>query len=167
MLDFYRPTTEKQKPTDLNVLLENTLALVHKRLQHSHIHVHTELDPGLAPVYAVPDHIKQVMLNLVLNALEAMPHGGDLTIKTSQPSAGWVDLTVRDTGPGIESDDMAHLFEPFYTTKPRGTGLGLSISYDLVARHGGQILVDSIPGKGTAFTVHLPAYKGKQAWKRT
>jgi two-component system NtrC family sensor kinase len=167
MLDFHRPAAETQEPTDLHALLETTLALVNKRLQHSHVRVRTRLAPDLAPVYAVPDHVKQVLLNLILNAMEAMPEGGVLEIQTSQPSAEWIDLAVQDSGAGIAAQDIVHLFEPFYTTKSRGTGLGLSISYDLVARNGGQILVESTPGKGSTFTVHLPAHKGTRKWKET
>ena len=166
MLDFYQPATEAQEPTDLNLLIENTLALVHKRLQHSHIRVQVDLAPHLSPIYAVPDHIKQVLLNLILNAIEAMPDGGDLGIRTTQADLEWVHMAIRDTGIGIEPDGMANLFEPFYTSKPHGTGLGLSVSYDLIARHRGQILVDSTPGRGTTFTLHLPAHRGTQTWNK-
>jgi signal transduction histidine kinase len=166
MLDFHQPATDTQEPTDLNALIENTLALVHKRLQHSHIGVRTELAPRLPAIHAVPDHIKQVLLNLVLNAMEAMPDGGTLEIRTTQATPEWIDMAIQDNGVGIEPAEIAHLFEPFYTTKPRGTGLGLSVSYDLIARHGGQILVDSAPGNGTTFTVHLPAHRESRTWNK-
>jgi two-component system NtrC family sensor kinase len=166
MLDFHRPATEAQEPTDLNALIENTLALVHKRLQHSHVRVRTELSPDIVSINTIRDHIRQVVLNLILNAIEAMPEGGTLKIRTSHASPEWVAMQVQDNGVGIEPDDMAHLFEPFYTSKPHGTGLGLSVSYDLVSRHGGQILVDSTPGEGTTFTVRLPIHKGTGIWKK-
>jgi two-component system NtrC family sensor kinase len=160
MLDFHQIKPEKQESTDLDILIQNTRDRVNKRLQHSHIQVQTELASDLASVYAVRDHIKQVLLNLILNAMEAMPDGGVLKIRTMQSDSEWVNLAIQDNGTGIEPENMAHLFEPFYTTKPQGTGLGLSVSYDLVARQGGQLLVDSTPGEGTTFTIHLPAYRG-------
>jgi two-component system NtrC family sensor kinase len=165
MLSFHQPTTDAQEPTDVNDLIENILALVHKRLQHSKVAVETELAADLPTVYAVRDHIKQVLLNLFLNALEAMPQGGTLQIRTASADRRWVTVAIQDNGMGIQPQDVAHLFDPFYTTKPKGTGLGLSISYDIVAQHGGEILVDSEPGKGATFTIRLPAQKGAKAWK--
>jgi signal transduction histidine kinase len=149
-------------------LIGNVLALAHKRLQHSSIDVQTELAPDLPQIQAVGDHIKQVLLNLFLNALEAMPGGGTLQVRTSSrhPVEKWVNISIQDDGVGIGPEDLAHLFEPFYTTKPSGTGLGLSISYDIVAQHGGQILVDSEPGHGTTFTIQLPTSPGAFRWKQ-
>jgi two-component system NtrC family sensor kinase len=165
MLSFHQPTTDAKEPTDVNDLIESTLALVHKRLQHSKVAVETELATDLPTVHAVRDHIKQVLLNLFLNALEAMPQGGTLRIQTAHAGHRWVTVAIEDSGVGIQPENIAHLFDPFYTTKPRGTGLGLSISYDIVAQHGGEILVDSEPSKGTTFTIRLPSQKGAKAWK--
>ena len=119
-------------------------------------------------IQAVGDHIKQVLLNLFLNALEAMPQGGTLQVRTKSllPEDKGVIISIQDNGVGMGPEDLAHLFEPFYTTKPSGTGLGLSISYDIVAQHGGEILVDSEPGQGTTFTIRLPTSTGAQAWNK-
>jgi signal transduction histidine kinase len=146
-------------------LIDNILALVHKRLQHSKVTVETDLASDMPTVYTVRDHIKQVLLNLFLNALEAMPQGGILRIRTANDTPKWVTVAIQDNGIGIQPENVTHLFDPFYTTKPKGTGLGLSISYDIVAQHGGEILVDSEPGRGTTFTIRLPSQKGAIAWK--
>jgi two-component system NtrC family sensor kinase len=168
MLDFHHPGTEARQATDVNALIENVLALAHRRLQHSGIAVETDLAPDLPEIQAVDDHIKQVLLNLILNALEAMPQGGTLKVQTSSPHPPdeWVTIAIQDDGVGIGSEDIAQLFEPFYTTKPLGTGLGLSISYDIVAQHGGKILVNSELGQGTTFTIRLPTSTGAQAWNK-
>jgi signal transduction histidine kinase len=105
----------------------------------------------------VSDQISQVLLNLVINAVEAMPAGGDLWLETKRSEDGNdLLLSVRDSGPGMSSEQIGSLFEPFYTTKPEGTGLGLAISYGIVERHGGTIEVSSQAGQGTIFTVRLP-----------
>jgi two-component system NtrC family sensor kinase len=168
MLDFHHPGTEARQTTDINDLIENVLALAHKRLQHSNIVVQTDLAPGLPKIQAVGDHIKQVLLNLFLNALEAMPQGGLLRVQTSSrhPVDKWLIVSIQDDGIGMGPEDLAHLFEPFYTSKPSGTGLGLSISYDIVAQHGGEILVDSKPGHGTTFTIRLPTSTGATRWNQ-
>jgi signal transduction histidine kinase len=103
----------------------------------------------------VPDQLTQVLLNLIINAVEAMPHGGTLTIAAAA-QAGWLAIEVRDTGPGLSSDEIAKIFEPFYTTKSNGTGLGLAVSYGIIQQHGGRIDVNSMAGVGTTFTVRLP-----------
>ena len=157
MLDFYRPSRGGMVPTDVNSIVENVLALAQKRLQHSDIHVHTNLRPDLPWVPVVSDQITQVGLNIVINAVDAMPSGGDLHLETTLSKDGeWVLIRFRDTGPGMSSDQIANLFEPFYTTKSDGTGLGLAISYGIIERHGGEIKVLNQPGEGTTFVVKIP-----------
>jgi len=160
MLDFYRPSRGGTVPTDLNGVAENVLALAQKRLQHGAISVHTNLSPDLPLVPVVADQITQVFLNIVINAVEAMPSGGDLWLETSVSEDGkWVMASFEDAGLGMSSEQMANLFEPFYTTKPDGTGLGLAISYGIVERHGGTIEVSSQPGHGVTFLVKLPVFR--------
>lgn len=157
MLDFYRPSRGGLIPTDVNSVLENVLALAHKRLQHGSVRVHTLLNPDLPPVPMVSDQITQVFLNVVINAIDAMPAGGDLRVETAiSEDRAWVVVRFRDSGPGMSSEQITHLFEPFYTTKADGTGLGLAISYGIVERHGGVIEVSSQPGQGVTFVVKLP-----------
>jgi two-component system NtrC family sensor kinase len=163
MLDFYRPSRGGVQPTGLNEVVQNVLALAHKRLQHGHIRVHTGLSDDLGEIPIVSDQISQVLLNLVINAVEAMPAGGDLWLETKRSEDGNdLLLSVRDSGPGMSSEQIGSLFEPFYTTKPEGTGLGLAISYGIVERHGGAIEVSSRAGQGTTFTVRLPLNPGRR-----
>jgi two-component system NtrC family sensor kinase len=159
MLDFYRPSRGGVVPTEVNDVLENVLALAQKRLQHGDIRVHTDLKPDLPQIPMVSDQISQVVLNIVINAVDAMPSGGELWLETRLSEDGeWVLVCFRDTGPGMSADQMANLFEPFYTTKSDGTGLGLAISYGIIERHGGEIEVLSPPGKGAMFVVRLPVH---------
>jgi signal transduction histidine kinase len=100
-------------------------------------------------------------LNLIINAVEAMPEGGALTI-TSALRNSWLAIEVQDTGQGLTRDEVARIFEPFYTTKAGGTGLGLAVSYGIIQQHGGRIEVQSAPGQGTTFTVLLPLKHGPE-----
>jgi two-component system NtrC family sensor kinase len=167
MLDFYRPSDEGRIPTDINFLLEDVIALVRKRLQQGGIEMDLELAPDMPLIVATGDHLKQVFLNMVINALEAMPQGGRLEMITryiSEPDArekasvdaGFVEIEFADTGVGIPAEYINNIFDPFYTTKSKGMGLGLSVSYGIVERHGGQIQVESKMGEGTTFIVRLP-----------
>ena len=157
MLDFYRPSRGSVKPADPNQIVKEVLALSWQRLQHGDINVHKDLTPDLPRARLVPDQISQVLLNLIINAIEAMPSGGDLWVGTDVVESGdEIQLTVRDSGLGMSPEQLDHLFEPFYTTKSEGTGLGLAISYGIVERHGGTIEVSSQPGDGTTFVVRLP-----------
>jgi len=157
MLEFYRPSRGGVVPTDVNDIVENVLALSRKRLQHGGIRVHTNLSPDLPLVPMVSDQITQVGLNIVINAVDAMPSGGDLQLETMlSEDKEWVLISFHDTGPGMSSEQIANLFEPFYTTKSDGTGLGLAISYGIVERHGGEIEVLSQSRGGATFVVKLP-----------
>ncbi len=154
-LEFYRPSKGRAAATDVNHLIENVLALSNKRLEHGHIQVQTQLQANLPPIVGVPDQLTQVLLNLVINAIEAMPDGGELSL-SSAAHEGWLRIAVHDTGPGISPDEAAKIFEPFYTTKTTGTGLGLAVSYGIIQRHGGRITVSGAPNAGTTFTIALP-----------
>lgn len=167
MVEFYRPARANREPTDANRLLEGVLKLTRKRIQEGNVRLHTDLDPRLPEITATADHIKQVFLNVVLNALDAMPNGGDLTVSSrlvvvpdgaslSVADMQWAEFRFSDTGVGIEAEDLPRIFDPFFTSKPKGTGLGLSVSYDIVERHGGAIEVESEPGKGATLIVRLP-----------
>ncbi|MBC7251140.1 MAG: GAF domain-containing protein [Anaerolineae bacterium] len=161
MLDFYRPGDEGRRPTAVGALLDDVLTLMHKQLEQGHVQVQTDYEPDLPIVMAVADHLKQVFLNIILNALEAMPQGGLLRISTSAHQAEdgqrTVSIAFQDTGVGIPEEALDQIFDPFYSTRPGGTGLGLAVSYDIVARHGGRIEVESQVGQGSTFTVILPA----------
>ncbi|RLC70192.1 MAG: histidine kinase, partial [Chloroflexi bacterium] len=173
MLDFYRPGDEGRRPTAVGSLLDDVLALMRKQLEQGHVTVQTDYEPDLPVVMAVADHLKQVFLNIILNALEAMPQGGTLQVRTrtEQDDDGkqMVTIAFQDTGVGIPESDLDQIFDPFYSTRPGGTGLGLSVSYDIVARHGGRIEVESQVGQGSTFTVILPARtdprEGERMWQ--
>jgi len=154
-LDFYRPSGGREVLTEVNTLVESVLALANKRLEHGKVRVQRRFSPDLPKLRAVADQLTQVFLNLVINAVEAMPEGGDLTIATLQDN-GRVHVRFSDAGPGINPEEAKKIFEPFYTTKRSGTGLGLAVSYGIIQRHGGEITVESAPGRGATFVVSLP-----------
>lgn len=157
LLEFYRPSRGRRAVTGVNQVIDNVLTLANKRLQHGHIEVKTHLVSELPALRVVPDQLAQVFLNIVINAIEAMPNGGRLTVGTTKTRDGkWVHITFADTGPGMDEETKASIFEPFFTTKQTGTGLGLAISYGIIERHGGQIQVDSAPEVGSTFVVQLP-----------
>jgi two-component system NtrC family sensor kinase len=157
MLNFYRPSAERRELTDVNAALDEVLALAGKKLQHSQVTLAQNLDRRLPPVRAVVDQLQQVFLNIVLNALEAMPEGGELTVASGfdrQRQQVWISCS--DTGEGIAAEDLSRIFEPLYSTRPQGTGLGLAISYGIIEHHNGRIEVQSEVGVGSTFTVFLP-----------
>jgi two-component system NtrC family sensor kinase len=161
MRDFYRPTRSELAPTSINGLLRETLELVQTHLRHGHIHASATYDPDLPPTVAHADQLRQVFLNIILNACDAMPRGGDLRIttqllQTRPESPPTIGVYITDTGVGVPPEHRPHLFEPFYTTKAQGTGLGLAISAHIITQHGGRISLDSEIGHGTTFTILLP-----------
>lgn len=163
LLEFYRPSRGRRAVTDVNQVIENVLALTNKRLQHGHISVETHLAQDLALLKVIPDQLAQVFLNVVINAIEAMPDGGRLTIHTANSADGkWEQISFADSGLGMDEQTKASIFEPFFTTKSTGTGLGLAISYGIIERHGGQVKVESAPGAGCTFVVSLPITSGGQ-----
>ena len=164
MLGFYRQQ-EVMGDIDLNALVEEAGGLVVKRLRERGVQIANQLDPGLPRIRAAADQLKQVLLNLLLNAADSMPKGGTITVAT-QAGAGAetelfgrdaVQIQVRDTGEGIPDDLLAQIFEPFFSTKPgKGTGLGLWVSQGIVQSHGGTMRVRSRVGRGTTFMITLP-----------
>ena len=158
LLSFGRHHHPERGPVDLTEVVEDTLLLTGKQLGRDGIHIVTDLDPGLPRVWGDATALEQVLMNLLLNARDAMPAGGTLRIETRQASApaGAVQLCVADTGSGMPPEVLARIAEPFFTTKATGTGLGLSVSYTIIREHGGTVQADSGPGRGTTFTITLP-----------
>jgi signal transduction histidine kinase len=156
--DLSRPTNMKDKqPVDLNALIDKVLLLTRKIRHAGQIELIWNPTEGLPLVPLVAEGIQQVCINLVLNAVAAMPDGGQLQIKTCQTNApDGIQLTIKDTGTGIESTQMERIFEPFYSTRPEGLGLGLFISKKIIEQHDGQIEVESSPANGTTFHIWLP-----------
>jgi signal transduction histidine kinase len=166
VLGLARNRSAGQEPTNLVELLENTLLLLEREMNKYRVTVDKNL-AKVPEVVANGNQIQQVLLNLLINARQAMPSGGRVTIKLSYDAENeTVDLMVRDTGSGIPADVLPHIFEPFFSTKKGpdqsgkgGTGLGLSMCRDIIEAHHGRMRVDSTLGKGTAFTLKLPAVK--------
>jgi two-component system NtrC family sensor kinase len=157
LLDFSRQTKPQRTLLDLNQVVEDTLALVRNQTVFRSIRIAYALDPRLPTVLADADQMRQVVLNIVLNAAEAMVHGGELRVSSAPDvEKKSVELRIADTGPGIPDEVRARIFEPFFTTKKTGTGLGLAVAYGIIERHHGQIRIDTARGKGTTFTVTLP-----------
>jgi two-component system NtrC family sensor kinase len=156
LLDFARQTKPQKQQLDLNKVTEDVLALVRNQASFHNIAIRTELDPDLPPVLADADQMRQVVLNIILNAADAMPQGGALHLRSNSDSqAKRVILRISDTGPGIPLEFQDKLFEPFFTTKKTGTGLGLAIAYGVMERHNGQLKVESSPGRGTTIAIIL------------
>ena len=156
-LDFARRPQQEMKQLSLNEIVVKVLTLANKYFQHCHIELERELSPQLSPIQATSEELAQVFLNLVLNAVDAMPEGGTLRVTSRQAEDGRVAVAFSDTGRGIPPEDLPRIFEPFFSTKKNGTGLGLAISYGIVQHHHGEIQVQSQVGEGTTFTVWLPA----------
>ena len=155
MRDFYRPDRGEMQPCAINQLLEETLALAGLNLRHGAINFVFTPALDLPPVEGNSDQLRQVFLNLVINAIDAMPDRGTLTVRTKTQATDVV-VDIQDTGVGIPDEVRSRLFEPFFTSKPTGTGLGLSISGHIVMQHGGKIEVESSVGQGSTFRVRLP-----------
>ena len=159
LLTFSRTAPIHFEAANLQGVVERVARLVQHQTNLAGIQIQLEVDPALPKVYCDPAAIQQVLLALVLNAIDAMPRGGNLWVRLQGlPESQEVQLQVKDDGSGIASEVLPHLFEPFFTTKERGrgVGLGLAVSRTIVERHGGRIAVHSEPGQGTVFTVTLP-----------
>jgi two-component system NtrC family sensor kinase len=156
ILEFARPPQREIQPTNLNEIVGRVLALAGKYLQHRHIAVERDLAANLPSALGASDELEQVFINLVLNAVDAMPEGGTLCVSSRLTEDGRLAVAFSDTGHGIPADHLDHIFEPFFSTREEGTGLGLTVSHSVVEHHGGEITVQSTMGEGTTFTVLLP-----------
>jgi two-component system NtrC family sensor kinase len=161
LLNFARQGRGSFVPVSLNDVVRDVLSLLEHQLTRSRIKVRLELGEDLPDVLGDENKLQQVFLNLVLNAQDAMPSGGWLTIQTLA-RGDEVSAVVQDTGQGISQEDIKRIYDPFFTTKrpgSSGTGLGLSITYGILQEHSGRIGVESSLGQGTSFQVLLPAYR--------
>lgn len=161
LLDMVRPAKPEAQPTSLPVLVDRLLPLLRHGAQRRGSTLRAAIPPDLPAVLADPNQLQQVLINLVMNAIEATPPGGrvDLTARPRPAASGaGVEITVADTGAGMFPEVLLRAFEPFFSTKPpgQGTGLGLAICRDIVREHGGEIRLESRPGAGTTATIWLP-----------
>jgi two-component system NtrC family sensor kinase len=184
LLSFARPPVPNLAVVDINGLLEKISAFLSPQFSKNKVKVHKEYLPDLPEISGDQELLQQVFLNVILNGIQSMPGGGELTISTAtesvpdyvlhrvgapdekddtpaRPGEGREAVLVRisDTGKGITPENLAKIFNPFFTTRQQGTGLGLSITQKIIEQHGGGITVDSAPGAGTTFTIYMPVAK--------
>jgi len=160
LLDFARQSPPTLRAIDINDVINRALDLAAHSAELQNIEVIKELNPSLPELKADFDQLQQVCTNLILNAIQAMPEGGKLTLRTSADSESQLKIEVQDTGCGISPENIDKLFTPFFTTKEKGkgVGLGLAVTYGIIQRHKGRIEVQSKEGEGTTFTIYLPLY---------
>jgi len=160
--DFSRMPQPRLEPVQINELVKNARQVMQAQMSapgRPAIHVDSQLDPALPMVLADPELMHRAISNLILNAMDAMPDGGTLTLRTAD-AADHVTIEVADTGVGLTEEEVARIFTPYYTSKQHGTGLGLAIVQSVVSDHGGTIAVKSAAGAGTTFTISLPKAGG-------
>ena len=157
LLEFARPINIEKKPTFLSALIQHSLKMIEADAHRKGIKISASISRDIKETLIDADKIKQVFLNLYLNAFEAMENGGTLFVKLGKDDrAGVFRIIISDTGAGIKDEDLTRVFDPYFTTKSSGTGLGLAIVHKIIESHGGEMRVKSRPGKGTAVTILLP-----------
>jgi signal transduction histidine kinase len=161
LLAFSRKAKPKLQPVNLNEVAAEMLSFTGYQMRLQGITVKSQLAPDLLPVLADIGQMRQIFLNLLINAQDAMPQGGAITLETKNSRRREVVVKVSDTGKGISKENLSQIFEPFFTTKKTvsGAGLGLSVVYGIVRDRMGTIKVDSVLRQGTSFTIHLPGFK--------
>ena len=161
LLAFAQPSRLDAREVRLDQVVEQSLALLAPQCRTAGVRLRRCYAPDLPSVWADPDRLEQVFVNILNNAVDAMPHGGDLTVTTGLRTPQIAFVAFSDAGVGIPEDHLRRIFDPFFTTKPtgKGTGLGLAVSYGIVRDHGGEIQVESAAGRGSIFTVVLPIRK--------
>jgi signal transduction histidine kinase len=150
---------EEPTPVKVNAVIEETLLLVGRQLGKDGVQINVKLDQSLGPISGNGNTLQQVLTNLLLNARDAMPRGGQILIETAaEPDrTGWQRLIIADTGNGVRPEELEKIWEPFYTTKSSGTGLGLAVSHRIIREHGGTVEVQSGVGVGITFTIRFPS----------
>jgi len=157
LLDFAKPKEPQRIPCDLREVLEKTLLLLSPQAHTLGVEIKKEIPPVPIWVSIDPEQMRQAFTNLGVNALEAMPHGGALTVRLKENAGNRILVQFSDTGKGVPKEMQSKVFDPFFTTKEGGTGLGLSIAQRIVAQHGGEILIEEGRQGGSTFTISLPA----------
>ena len=160
LLSFARKRPVERRPLDLSGVIKDILEVVQERMKSNHIQAQVDCAPTVPLVLADPDQMSQVLLNLIINALQAMPEGGTIRIGLL-PRGSNLELSIADSGNGIPKENVSRLVDPFFTTKPvgEGTGLGLTVVHGIIQEHEGSISVESEPGKGATFRILLPIYQ--------
>ncbi|WP_345689161.1 sensor histidine kinase [Novipirellula caenicola] len=166
-----RNRSESMEPTDLASIINDSLVLLEREMRKYRISIETEIDDSTPKAFASGNQIQRVLLNLLINARQAMPEGGTILVKLARSTQDeWVEMTIRDSGCGIPKNELPHIFDSFFTTKSGpdesgkgGTGLGLAACKEIIDTHKGRIRVESTVGRGTAFVIRLPIANGQQA----
>jgi two-component system, NtrC family, sensor histidine kinase HydH len=157
LLDFTRPMALQKKPISIQVLIQHSLKMIERQASSGGVVIRADVDSSLGEIAVDFDLISQVLLNLYLNALEAMDEGGTLSVSCSEGAGNQgLKISVADTGTGIEGQNLEHIFDPYFTTKQTGTGLGLAIVHKIIEAHGGEVRVESEAGQGTTVALFLP-----------
>jgi two-component system, NtrC family, sensor kinase len=166
LLSFARPSRPNVAPEDMNDVIDGIARILDTQAKEKSVELIRDFAPNLPKVWIDREQMKQVFMNLIFNGIQAMNNGGTITISTRiftpeaiEQSPSFVQVEVRDTGIGIPSENLEHIFDPFFTSKDEGSGLGLSISHQIVQEHGGYVTVESKLGKGTSFLVNIPTGK--------
>jgi two-component system sensor histidine kinase HydH len=162
LIEYARPSHIAARKTDLGELVEHSLSLIRHDLDAAQVGVEVDIPEAIADVFLDPDRMQQCLLNIYLNAVQAMPEGGTLGIQGFRAEDGRTGLRISDSGKGIPKEDLSKIFDPYYTTKNQGTGLGLAMVLKIVEAHEGEIEVASHEGQGTVFTILLPV-KGSES----
>ncbi|MFP3980098.1 MAG: ATP-binding protein [Desulfobacterales bacterium] len=157
LLEFARPSQINAKASDINPVIDHSIKLIRQDAEGQGVELDVKKAEDLPAAYIDPDRFVQCLLNLYLNAIQAMESGGRITAETALSEEGSIMVRISDTGPGIAREDLSRIFDPYFTTKPAGTGLGLAIVHKIIEDHGGRITVNSTPGQGTVFSVYLAA----------
>jgi two-component system NtrC family sensor kinase len=165
LLEFSRTKRAGLKDLAMHELLESTLKLVKNQLSVAQIQIEKDIAPDLPLIHGKQQDLQQAFVNIFLNAVQAMPEGGKITIRAGRDPRGYLQVDLSDTGTGIKPENLENIFDPFYTTKSAGsgTGLGLSIVYSIIRSHGGTIEARSEVGQGTTFSICLPVIAGRKA----
>lgn len=156
LLEFARPMDIRKQRVSIHTVIQHTLKMIEGQAKEKEIIIHADLSPDVGDVFIDPDKITQVFLNLHMNAIEAMERGGALSVTLSPHNERTIRIDISDTGRGIDSGELAHVFDPYFTTRPTGTGLGLAIVHKIIEAHEGEIRVDSVKGEGTTLSIFLP-----------
>ena len=162
LLEFARPAELNREAIDIGLILSRSIRLVQQDATNKNIDVRLHTENDIDPVWIDPDRLTQCLLNLYINAIQAMGDGGTLTVKCAVDRAKNVSITVSDSGQGITPDHLSKIFDPYYTTKKKGTGLGLAIVHKIIEAHQGHIEVNSTIGEGTSFLMMIPGRQSKQ-----
>jgi signal transduction histidine kinase len=166
LLSFARPSKPNVSPENVSDVVDNIARILETQAKEKGVGIAREFGANLPKVWIDREQMKQVFMNLILNAIQAMKEGGSIGIATrcidrngAEPAGKFVQIEIRDTGIGIPEESLQHIFDPFFTSKDEGSGLGLAVSHQIVQEHGGFVTVESTVGKGTVFFIHVPVGK--------